>query len=151
MVWNHENQVAATRGGQCSVDAWEHAKPKRKWKEVSAENEALNALMKAKKITWNKSGKESARKKADLYTVLESAATDEKKEEKGKEMSSVTSSKLFFRGKKRTMKQRVSWKRCGKTWRLLNTKALRRSKVCAVLFGSTLIRSTEIGVARRQS
>ena len=38
--------------------------------------------MKQKKITWNKSGKESAIRKADLYTMLESAATDEKKEER---------------------------------------------------------------------
>ena len=71
MVWHHENQVAATRGKQretkSSVDAWEHAKPEGKWKEVSAEYEALDALVKEKKITWNKSGKESAKREADLY------------------------------------------------------------------------------------
>ena len=38
--------------------------------------------MKEKKITWNKSGKESAKREADLYTMLDCAATDEKKEER---------------------------------------------------------------------
>ena len=60
------------------ADAWEHAKPKGKWKEVSAEYEALNALVKEKRITWNKSGN-------DLYTMLESAASDEKKEERDRD------------------------------------------------------------------
>ena len=70
---------AGSSGRQSCVDAWEHAKPKGKWKEVC---EALKALLKKKKITWNKSGKESARREADLYTMLESAATNEKKEER---------------------------------------------------------------------
>ena len=42
----------------------------------------LDALVKEKKITWNKSGRESAKREADLYTMLEKAATDEKKEER---------------------------------------------------------------------
>ena len=39
--------------------------------------------LKEKKITWTKSGKESAKRDADLYTMLEIAATDEKKKGTG--------------------------------------------------------------------
>ena len=46
-------QPAGNSGGQSSHDTWEHAKPKGKWKEVSAEFEAICALLK-EKITWNK-------------------------------------------------------------------------------------------------
>ena len=42
--------------------------------------------MKEKKITWNSSGRESAKREADSYTTLESAGTDEKKEERDKDM-----------------------------------------------------------------
>ena len=41
--------------------------------------------MKEKKITWNKSGEESAKREADLNTMLESAATDEKKEDRDRD------------------------------------------------------------------
>ena len=86
MVWCHENQQpAGSSGGQSSPVAWEHVKPKGKWKEVSAEFEAINALMKEKKITWNKSGRESAKREADLHTMVESAATDETQEERDRD------------------------------------------------------------------
>ena len=133
MVWHHENPVAATAGSsgiQSSVDTWEHAKPKGEWKEVSAEYEVLDALVKEKKITQTKSGKESAKREADLYTMLESAE------------------KLFSKGKKRKMRQRASWKKLKKTWRPHNTKVLRRSEVCAALSGNTSTVTTEIGVER---
>ena len=77
-------QPAGNSGGQSSLDAWEHAKPKGKWKEVSAEYEAINALVKEKKITWHKSGKESSKREAD-HTMVESAATDEKYEERSRD------------------------------------------------------------------
>ena len=41
--------------------------------------------MKEKKITWTKSGRESAKREADLYEMLEKAATDEKKEGRDKD------------------------------------------------------------------
>ena len=41
--------------------------------------------MKEKKITWNKSGRESAKRVADFYTMIESAATDEKQEERDRD------------------------------------------------------------------
>ena len=36
-------------------------------------------------MTWNKSGRESAKREADLYTMLEGAAADEKKEERDRD------------------------------------------------------------------
>ena len=41
--------------------------------------------VKEKKITWSKSGRESAKEEVDLWKTLEKAATDEKKEEKDRE------------------------------------------------------------------
>ena len=41
--------------------------------------------MKEKKITWSKSGRESAKREVDLYKTLEKAATDEKKEKRVRE------------------------------------------------------------------
>ena len=67
------------------MDTWEHAKPKGKWKEVSEDYGVLDAMMKEKKITWTKSGTESAKREADLYTMLETPATDEKKEERNRD------------------------------------------------------------------
>ena len=40
----------------------------------------LDALVTEKKITWSKSGRESAKREADLYKTLEKAASDEKEE-----------------------------------------------------------------------
>ena len=40
--------------------------------------------MKEKKITWHKSDSESSKRETDLYTMVESAATDEKQEERGR-------------------------------------------------------------------
>ena len=45
----------------------------------------LDALAKEMKITWSKSGRESAKREADLYKTLEKTATDEKEEERDRE------------------------------------------------------------------
>ena len=135
-------QPVGSSGGQSSEDAWEHTKPKGKWKDVSAEYEALNALVKEKKTTWNKSGKESAKREADLYTMLDCAATDEKKEERNRDK---LGDKLdAFPERKEEEDEATHGRDEEKTRRLHNTKVLRRSKVCAALFGSTSTRSTEI-------
>ena len=137
-------------GRQSSQDAWEHAKPKGKWKEVSAEYEAINVLVKEKKITWNKSGRESAKREADFFTMLEGTATDEKKEERDRDkLGDMLEAFLIRKGEEDEATCLMEEMR--KNVELHNTKVLRRSKVCAVLFGSTSIRSTEIWVARRQS
>ena len=75
-------QLAGSSRGQSSVNTWEHVKPEGKWIEVSAYNIVVDALVKEKKITWTKSGRESAKREADLYHLLEKAATDEKREER---------------------------------------------------------------------
>ena len=41
--------------------------------------------MKEKKITWNKCGRESAKREADFHTMVESAATDQKQEERDRD------------------------------------------------------------------
>ena len=73
-------QPAESSGGQSSVDAWEHAKPKGKWTQVSADYRVLDAFVKEKKITWTKSARESAKREAELFDMLEKAATNEKRE-----------------------------------------------------------------------
>ena len=78
-------EPAGSSGRQSSVDAWEHAKPKGKWMEVFTDYRVLDALVKEKKITWTKSGRESAKREADLYEMLEKAATDEKREERDRD------------------------------------------------------------------
>ena len=59
-----------------------------------------DALVKEKKITWTKSGKENEKREADLYDMLEKAATNEKREERDRDQHGE--------GKKRKMRQRVS-------------------------------------------
>ena len=49
----------------------EHTKPEGKWTEVSADYRVLEALVKEKKITWTKSGRESAKREAELCDMLE--------------------------------------------------------------------------------
>ena len=105
----HENQAAATRGEQRGTKLRKR-NLEEKWIEVSADYEVLDAFVKEKKITWSKSGRESAKREADLHKTLEKAATDEKKEERDRE-SLATSGKLSSKGKKKKMRQRASWKK----------------------------------------
>ena len=53
---------------------------KGKWIEVSAEYRVLDALVIEKKITWTKSGRESAKRETELFDMPEKAATNEKRE-----------------------------------------------------------------------
>ena len=62
--------------------------------------------MKEKKITRHKSGRESSKREADLYTMLESAATDEKKEERNRDKLSDRLEE--FRKKERRGRSNVS-------------------------------------------
>ena len=82
------NNVTATRGKsgeQSFVNTWEHAKPLKKWMEVSAACEVLNTLLNEKKNTWTKCGRESAKRETELFAMLEQAAPDEKEGEKDRE------------------------------------------------------------------
>ena len=75
-------QPAGSDGGQSSHDTWDTPKPKVKWKEISAEIDAVGTAVKEKKNTWHKSGRESSKRETELITMVESAATDEKQEER---------------------------------------------------------------------
>ena len=99
-------QPARSNGGQSSVDAWEHAKLKGKWIEVSADYRVLEAPVKEKKITWTKSGRSSAKRE----DMLEKAATNEKREERERDKLG-DKVEAFLKGKRRKTKQRLSWKK----------------------------------------
>ena len=75
-------QPARGDGGQSSHDTWDTAKPKGKWREISAEIDAVGTSVEEKKNTWHKSGKESTKRETELFTMVEVAATDEKQEER---------------------------------------------------------------------
>ena len=60
-------------------------KPEGQWIEVSADYRVLDALVKENKITWTKSGRVCTKREADLYDMLEKAATDEKREERDRD------------------------------------------------------------------
>ena len=53
--------------------------------EVSADCRVLDALVKEQKITWTKSGRESAKREADLYDTPAEAVTDEKRGERDRD------------------------------------------------------------------
>ena len=126
-------QPAGSSGGQSSHDAWEHAKLKSKWKEVSAEFDAVGAVVKEKKNAWHKSGRESAKREADLYTMVESAATEEKQKEKDR--GRLKDQLVEFR-KRKDEDQGASSKRCTATLIPPRIKVFKQNKSCAVLFGS---------------
>ena len=132
-------------GDKSSVDTWEQEKPKGKWTEVSADYEVLDALVKEKKITWSKSGRESAKREVDLYKTLEKTATDERKEERDREK---LGDKLEAFLKRKEDEATCLMEELRKTWKLHNTKVLRRSKVCAALIENRSIVTTKIRVVR---
>ena len=61
------------------------------------------------KITWTKSGRESAKREVDQFHMLENAARDEKREKKGTGISLARSSKPSLQEEE--TRQRVSWKK----------------------------------------
>ena len=78
-------QPAREDGGQSSHDRWKKSQPQGKWREISAEMDAVGTTVKEKTNTWNKSCKESARRETELY-MIEAAVMDEKQEQKEREM-----------------------------------------------------------------
>ena len=73
-------QPAGSSTGQSSVDTWEHVKPRGKWTQVTADYRVLDILVKEKKASWAKGGRDSAKREAELFDMLEKAATNEKRE-----------------------------------------------------------------------
>ena len=144
-------QPAGCSGGQSAHDAWEHAKPKGKWKAASAEFDAVGAVVKEKKSTWHKSGRESCSKRqAEFHTMVESAATDEKQEERDR--GKLRDGLVEFRKRKmKKMKQGAPLKRCNETLIPPRRKVMRRNKSCAAPFGSVSKLLTKHEDARKLS
>ena len=79
---SHWRQLAGEEGGQRSHDKWRSTKPQGKRKEISAEIDPTGTSVKENTNTLNKSCKESARRKSELYKMVEQAAIDERQEHK---------------------------------------------------------------------
>ena len=77
-----------------SHDKWRSSKPEGKWKEISAERDALGSALKEKSNTWTKSCKESAQRESELYKMVELAAIDERQEDKERNITKKTLKQL---------------------------------------------------------
>ena len=53
-----------------------------KWKEISAEIDAVGTTVKEMTNAWNKSCKESVKRESELYKMVEAAVIDERQEQK---------------------------------------------------------------------
>ena len=73
-------------GGQSSHDKWRSSKFQGNWKEISVEIDAVVTTVKEKTNIWNKSCRESAKRKSVLYKMVEQAAIDERQEHKERSM-----------------------------------------------------------------
>ena len=73
-------------GGQSSHDTWRNSQPPSRWKEVSAEIDAVGTIVKEKTNTWNKSCEESVKRNRELYNMVEAADVEEKQEYKERGM-----------------------------------------------------------------
>ena len=61
-------------------------KPQGKWKDISAEINAVGTNVNEETNTWNKSCRESAKRESELYKMVEHAAIDERQELKERSM-----------------------------------------------------------------
>ena len=74
-------QLAGREVGQSSHDNWRSTKPQGKWKEISAEIDAVGTIVKEKTNTWNKSCKERAKRESESFKMI-----DERQEHKERSM-----------------------------------------------------------------
>ena len=82
-----QQPAAGGEGGQSSHDTWDISRPKGKGREISAEMDAVATAVKEKSTFWNqKSCKESTKREAELFKMVEVAVTDEKQEERERGM-----------------------------------------------------------------
>ena len=75
-------QPAGEEGEQSSHDRWKSTKPQGKWKEISAEIDAVGTTVEERTNAWNKSCKESVKRESELYKMVEAAVIDERHEQK---------------------------------------------------------------------
>ena len=78
-------QSAGCDGGQSSHDMRDTSQPHGKWREISAEMDAVRTTVKEKTNMWNKSCKESTNRETKVYKMSE-AAVIEKQEERERRM-----------------------------------------------------------------
>ena len=90
MVWKNIVPIAPASQGWRSTEFARyvgHLQAERKVeKEVSAEMDAVGTVMKEKLNTWKKSCKESTKREARLFKMVDVAVTDERQEEREREM-----------------------------------------------------------------
>ena len=79
-------QPKGGEGGQSPHDTWDISRPKVKWRENSPEMDVVGTAVKEKSTTWNKSCKESTKRETELFKMVEVAVTDEKQEERERDM-----------------------------------------------------------------
>ena len=65
-----------------SHDTWTSTELQSKWKEISAEIDAVGNIVKEKTNTWNKKCRERAKRALEVYKTVEQAAVDERQEHK---------------------------------------------------------------------
>ena len=80
-------QPTGCDGGQSSTDTWDISQTKGKWREISAEMDAVVTTVKEKTNTWNKSFEESAKRETAWYKMVEVAVINEKQEERERGMT----------------------------------------------------------------
>ena len=73
-------------GKKGSHDQLRSTESQGKWKEISAEIDAVGTTVIEKTNKWNKSCKESAKRESELYKMLEQAAIDESPEHNARSM-----------------------------------------------------------------
>ena len=67
-------------------DTWDISQPHGKWREISAEMDAVGTTVKEKTNTWNKSFKESANRETAVYKMFGTAVMDDNQEERRRGM-----------------------------------------------------------------
>ena len=83
--WKDQNPHGTSQPGKTAARAHTHVENSQrsgKWKEISAEMDAVGTTVKEKTHTWNKSCKESVKRETELYEMVEAAVMDEKQEQK---------------------------------------------------------------------
>ena len=69
---------------QSSQEVWKSTSNDARWTEVTKELDHREKVIHDKKITWNKSMKETSRRDTDLLKTMENAADEEREEHKDK-------------------------------------------------------------------
>ena len=83
---SRRQQPAGEDGGESSHDTWKNSQPQGKWREISAEMDAVGNHFERKTNTWNRSCKESVKRDTELFKIVEFAVMDQQREQKERGM-----------------------------------------------------------------